>query len=103
MVTTLNLRDHLGRSLSNTTPGTSDATDHLGRDVVASDLDFVGRDLISTDWAATTAYSLGDYVDGTSDELAVCVSAGTSDAGEPTWPAYGDTVVDATVTWRRVL
>ncbi len=104
MVTTLNLRDHLGRLLSNATPGTTDATDHLGRDIVVSDLDFVGRDLISTTWAISTAYALGDYVDLSGGELLVCVSAGTSDGvTEPTAPAYGETVVDATVTWRRVL
>ena len=104
MVTTLNLRDHLGRSLTNVTPGTSDATDHLGRDIVTGDLDFVARDLISTTWAISTAYSLGDYVDLSGGELLVATEGGTSDgASEPTAPAYGATVVDATVTWRRVL
>ena len=104
MATTLRLRDHLGRLLQNATPGTTDpALDHLGREIQASDLDSVGRDLISTAWASTTAYALGDYVDGTSGELAVCTVAGTSDSSEPTWPAYGATVADDGVTWRRVL
>jgi hypothetical protein len=103
MVTTLNLRDHLGRLLTNVTPGTSNATDQLGRAVVTGDLDFVGRDLISTLWAVSTAYALGDYVDLSTGELLVCVAAGTSHATtEPTAPAYGATVVDATATWRRV-
>jgi hypothetical protein len=92
----------LGRLLTNATPGTSDATDQLGRDVVASDLDFVGRDLVSTTWAGTTAYALGDYVDLSGGEVLVATVAGTSGAGEPTAPAYGATVVDATVTWQRV-
>ena len=103
MATTLNLRDHLGRTLQNATPGTTDpALDYTGRETLASDLDFMGRALISTAWAATTAYSLGDYVDGTSGELAVCTTAGTSDASEPTWPAYGATVTDGTAVFRRV-
>lgn len=103
MVTTLNLRDHLGRLLTNGTPGTTDATDHLGRDVQDDDTDHVGRDLISTAWASTTAYSVGDYVDLSTGELLVATEAGTSDSTEPTAPAYGATVEDATVTWRRVL
>lgn len=104
MVTTLNLRDHLGRSLTNATPGTSDATDHLGRDIVASDLDFVGRDLISTTRAMATVYAAGDYVDWSTGELLVATVGGTSHATvEPAAPAYGATVVDGTVTWRTVL
>ena len=103
MVTTLNLRDHLGRLLTNATPGTSDATDHLGRDIVASDLDFVSRDLISTTWAVATAYALGDHVDLSGGEVLVVTVAGTSHATvEPTAPAYGATVVDEGVTWQRV-
>lgn len=103
MATTLNLRDHLGRSLANATPGTTDpALDFIGREVGASDVDFMGRDLVSVAWAGTTAFSLGDYVDGTSGELAVCTTAGTTDAGEPTWPAYGATVTDGTAVWTRV-
>lgn len=103
MVTTLNLRDHLGRLLTNATPGTSDATDHMGRDIVTGDLDFVARDLISTTWAVATAYALGDYVDLSGGELLVATVAGTSHATvEPTAPAYGATVVDEGVTWRRV-
>ena len=103
MVTTLKLRDHLGRSLTNATPGTSDATDHLGRDIVAADLDFVARDLISLIWAVSTAYAVGDYVDLSTGELLVADVGGTSSGTtEPTPPAYGATVADATVTWRRV-
>lgn len=103
MVTTLKLRDHLGRLLTNATPGTSDATDHLGRDIVAGNLDFVARDLISTTWAVATAYALGDHVDLSGGEVLVVTVAGTSHATvEPTAPAYGATVVDGTVTWERV-
>lgn len=103
MVTTLNLRDHMGRLLTNATPGTSDATDHLGRDIVTGNLDFVARPLVSTTWAISTAYALGDHVDLSGGEVLVATVAGTS-AGvtEPTAPAYGATVVDNTVTWQRV-
>lgn len=45
MVTTNFQRDYLGRELTNDTPGTSDATGYLGRDVQAGDLDWLGRPL----------------------------------------------------------
>ena len=54
------------------------------------------------DWAASTAYSKGDFRAPTIDngywyEVTV---AGTSGTSEPTWPTTpGDTVVDGTVTW----
>ena len=103
MATTLNLRDHLGRLLQNETPGTTDpALDFMGREIEDDDTDFVGRDLISTAWDSETAYSAGDYVDLSGGELLVAVGAGTSDTEGPTAPAYGATVEDATVTWRRV-
>lgn len=102
MATTTRLRDHLLRPLVNTTPGTSDATDSLGRDVQAGDLDYMGRDLVATAWAATTAYSLGEYVELSTGEVLKATVAGTSDAAEPTAPGYGETVVDATVTWEQV-
>lgn len=65
MATTTKLGDWLGRALNNDTPGTSVATDYLGRKVGASDKDYNGQSLINTpnfppaDWAATTAYALG--------------------------------------------
>lgn len=73
---------------------------------------FQGGDLVQrpaiaatppSDWAATTAYVVGDFVKPTTPNgfYAICIVAGTSDAGEPTWPtADGGTVVDATVTWQ---
>ncbi len=104
MVTTLNLRDYLGRSLSNATPGTTDATDHLGRDVVTGDLDFVGRDLIAVERANSTAYSVGDYIEFASGNLYEVTGAGTTAASEPSESGveYGDELTDGTATLTRV-
>jgi len=44
--TTTKTKDFLARLLTNPTPGTSQATDFLGRSVVASDKDFLGRNLV---------------------------------------------------------
>lgn len=102
MTTTLFLRDHLLRPLVNATPGTSDATDYIGRDVQAGDLDYIGRPLVATTWAASTAYALGDYVELSTGEVLKATVAGTSDVGEPAAPGYGNTVVDGGVTWEQV-
>jgi len=56
-------------------------------------------------WAASTDYSVGDYVRPTSANgyNYECISAGTSGSSEPTWPTtIGDTVTDGGVTWRCV-
>jgi hypothetical protein len=45
MTTTTDTHDYLGRTLNNDTPGTTAATDYLGRAVGASDTDYLGRDL----------------------------------------------------------
>ena len=45
-VTTTRTKDYVGRALTNAVPGTSNATDHLGRNVAAGNLDFVGRALV---------------------------------------------------------
>lgn len=102
MTTTLKLRDFLHRSLANATPGTTDATDYLSRDVAVGDLGPEGRALISETWTASTAYALGDFVDLSTGELLKAIVAGTSDVGEPTAPGYGNTVVDGGVTWEQV-
>ncbi|OFB37969.1 hypothetical protein BA059_16875 [Mycolicibacterium sp. (ex Dasyatis americana)] len=105
MTTTTKLQDYLGRWLTNATPGTSDATDHLGRDVVSGDADFVGRDLTFDNpsaWVTATAYSEGDYVSLSGGEILQATEGGTSDAAEPTAPGVGNTVVDGTVTWLQV-
>lgn len=56
-------------------------------------------------WAATTAYAVGDVVDAVAipdTHAYICTVAGTSAGTEPTWPADGTTVVDATVTWQDI-
>jgi len=57
-------------------------------------------------WAADTAYAVGDAVEKVTDDNTVwaVVDAGTTDASEPAWPteALGDTVVNGTVTFKRV-
>jgi hypothetical protein len=49
MATTMETHDYLGRELTNETPGSSTATDHLGRDIGESDDDFIGRALQTPD------------------------------------------------------
>lgn len=56
----------------------------------------------SSDWAASTAYSEGDFVEPTTANGFIyrCTTAGTSGSTEPTWPTTeGDTVSDGTVVW----
>jgi len=55
------------------------------------------------DWAATTAYTVGDSVLPLTPNgyMYRCTVAGTSDGSEPTWPTtIGGTVVDDGVTWQ---
>lgn len=61
-----------------------------------------------SDWAATTAYDVGDIVVPTTAVLSetydgfyyVCSTAGTSGSVEPVWPTtVNDTIADGTVVW----
>ena len=58
---------------------------------------------IVSEWAASTAYSVGEFVRSTdASDLAIfeCTTAGTSDATEPTWDTDdGDTTADNDVIW----
>ena len=45
-VTTTSTKDYLGVALVNATPGTSQATDRLGRSVVSGNKDYMGRALV---------------------------------------------------------
>jgi len=114
MTTTTKRQDFLGRWLENANPGTTAATDHLGRSVIAANKDFLGRLLIFDNpgaWATGTPYAAGDYVKpktGTNyDAVFQALDAGTSHSStEPTWPTIGGTVVDnvgaSSVTWKCV-
>lgn len=56
-------------------------------------------------WAASTAYSVGDYVIPTTanGHIYKCTVAGTSGSSEPVWPTTdGNIVVDGGVTWECV-
>jgi len=77
----------------------------LKNDWVPTDEDSEGtRNSETADWAATTAYALGDKVVAvTSPNTSVlfkCTTAGTSDGTEPTWDTTpGATTSDGTVEW----
>jgi len=102
MVTTTRKEDFLGRDLANATPGTTNAKDTLGRDVVAGDKDYLGRSLTNPPWVTLTPYGVGARIYVAGGTLVATV-AGTSGASAPTAPgSVGGTVVDATVTWQRV-
>jgi hypothetical protein len=81
--TTTKLGDFLGRSLVNDNPGTSTATDFLGRSATGTDKDFLGRSLVNTplypppDRANSTAYTAGQRVKqkGTDEVQTITVTA----------------------------
>jgi hypothetical protein len=104
MTTTLYQRDRLGCKLTNGTPGTSQATDRLGRSVAAGDKDSLGVRLVGKKWVISTVTAVGDTTQATTGELLQATVAGTTagTGGGPTAPGYGATVADGTVTWRQV-
>jgi hypothetical protein len=105
MATTLRLRDSLGRALQNATPGTTDpALDFIGRPIVTGNIDYLGRGLIATARANTTAYAAGAYVQFAGGKLYVATTGGTSAAAPPseTGVNYGGSLTDGTVTLQRV-
>lgn len=102
MPTTLFLRDNLGRKLVNGTPGTTQATDGLGRSVASATTDALGRLLTAKKWVLSTVTAVGDQTQAATGELLVCTVGGTTSAGStPTAPGFGNTVTDGTVTWRQ--
>lgn len=102
MATSLRRRDHLLRVLQNATPGTTDPVlDSLGRTVTNTDQ--LGRANTAPAWILSTAYALGDIVTLVASGAVMQVTvAGTSHTSAPTAPAYGATVTDNTVTWKRI-
>lgn len=104
-VTTTKRQDYLGRWLTNATPGTSAAKDHLGRNVIASNKDFIGRLLLFSDpsaWTTAHAYTLNGYVKLSTGEILQCTTAGTSGGSEPSPPAVGASVTDGGAHWLRI-
>lgn len=115
MTTTTKRQDFLGRWISNANPGTTDATDFMGRAVIAANKDYLGRALGFSNpgaWGTGAAKTAGAYVKpltGTNyDAVFVARDAGTTHATtEPTWPTtVGATVVDNAgvnqITWECV-
>ena len=59
----------------------------------------------ATIWVTLTAQAVGDIVRPTAGNghLYRCIVAGTTAAGQPTWPTVsGQTVADASVTWAEI-
>lgn len=104
MATTLRLRGYDGQLLANATPGTTDpAKDSYGRNVGASNVDYLGRGLIATARANSTAYSTGVYVQFAGGKLYKVTVGGTSAAAPPSETAgYGQTQADGTATIERI-
>lgn len=79
------------------------AVDNIGTLLKWSNVDSAFKPLVvNADWAATTAYALGDVVKPTAQDGLeyVCIAAGTSGGSEPTFVnIVGGSTVDATVTW----
>lgn len=80
---------------------TLEATSNPGVD----DIELTPTDNLEN-WAATTAYALGDRVQPVTPNGFVyeCTTAGTSGGSEPTWPTtpIGDTVNDGTCVWTLI-
>lgn len=99
MATTTFRRDSLQRKILN--PGTT-ATDYLGR-LTTSTADYLGRQLYATDYAISTAYTLGQYVQIIATGIVYqCTVAGTSAASTPTAPGVGQTVVSGGATFLQL-
>lgn len=99
MATTVFRRDHLLRPVVDPT-GT--AKDSLGRNLTST-ADYLGRNLVCEVFAGTHAVVLGEYnqlVAGT--PVFLVTVAGTTAAGAPTAPGYGNTVVSGTATYLQV-
>lgn len=104
MPNTLYLRDFLLRKLTNPTPGSSNATDFLGRAVAVGDKGPDGHKLAGKKWSQSAVVAVGDTTAATTGEILQCITAGTTSAtgSGPTAPGYNQTRTDGTVTWLQV-
>lgn len=99
------------------TGGTTDYNAYYGETELISEsngLDKTAASEVANEWAASTAYSLGDvrfptttlddagFSESTHGYMMVVTTAGTTSGTEPTWSNYslGDSITDGTVTWR---
>ena len=103
MASTTFRRDFLGRQLI-TPSGTG--TDYMGRLILASDKDYMGRALVAKQWAISTAFTLGQTMQGANSSTIeyACTVAGTTlgSGSGPVAPGYGLTVTDGTATWQQI-
>jgi len=77
-------------------------TDYSQQDTAQLSLTDLAATTVTTTWAASTAYNVGDKVIPTTanDRYYECTTAGTSGATEPAWTTgIGDTITDGTVVW----
>jgi hypothetical protein len=57
----------------------------------------------NANWAASTAYSIGNLIVDLNGNIQRCTTAGTSGASHPTWATtIGNTTTDNSVTWTLV-
>ena len=97
MATTVFRRDHLLRKRVNPASASVDA---LGR-ATTSTVDYMGRPLVAKVFAGVAAWSLGDYIEVGGTTVYKVTVAGSTAAGTPTAPGYGQTVVSGTATLRQ--
>lgn len=97
MATTVFRRDHLLRKLVNPA---SVSVDSIGR-ATTSTADYIGRSLVGSVFAGTTAVTLNSYIEVGGTTVYKVTVAGTTAAGAPTAPGYGSTVVSGTATLRQ--
>lgn len=70
--------------------------------LITTGIDFIDERAVP-DWAASTAYAVGDRVSNDDDKTYRCTTAGTSAASPATGPSgTGATIADGTVVWAYV-
>jgi hypothetical protein len=97
MATTVFRRDHLLRKL---VAPTSLSVDSMGR-LTTSTADWLGRGLVGKVFAGSTAYTAGEYIEVGGTTVYRVVTGGSTAAGAPTAPGYGNNVTSGTATLRQ--